>query len=437
MRTFSPVEFARLVTRYLRDYPAIAAFPTLSPERIAEAQLVRLRRLVEIAYHGSEFYRRLYASHDIAPEDVRSWADFRRLPTVTKDDLIEHHDLVPVGASAVSRRVRVSYSSGSSGKVLKILAGPDRFITSALMMLRMYRSAYPFSAREDVALLYTSTYPYLNFLNPFRIRYINTLTPPAQMIARLERMRPKLVIAYPSILMELTAAFESRCRALGVRAIATNSEQSTQLQRDMLADVFGCPVFDEYSSEELVLGSFQCAELRYHLQEDCAYLESLKVDSDEPVPPGRVGEIVGTCLVNTVMPFIRYRQGDLAAISPANCSCANNGRIMSDISGRKNSSFRLPDGRVLPSGRVLDWTYKLIIEHRLPIAQFQVIQHQPAWVEVILVGMAGYRHEDSARLVAQSFKEGLGDGIRVEVTQVASIQRTPAGKHLPIRSFVT
>src|SRR5262249_23633569 len=114
MKPFTPAEFARLTARYFRSYEEIVAFPSLSPEQIADAQLERLRRLIDRAYRGSEFYRQLYASHDIAPEDIRSWSDFRRLPTVTKDDIIERHDLVPIGGPAALRRARVSHSSGSS-----------------------------------------------------------------------------------------------------------------------------------------------------------------------------------------------------------------------------------------------------------------------------------------------------------------------------------
>jgi phenylacetate-CoA ligase len=152
----------------------------------------------------------------------------------------------------------------------------------------------------------------------------------------------------------LVSNFAEQCGKLRVKAISTNSEQSTQQQRDVMSDVFGCPVFDEFSTEEMSLGGFQCADKNYHLQEDCAYFEILDPVINRPLQEGWLGEIVGTCLINRVMPFIRYRQGDLGSIGASRCACGNNGRILANISGRKNSSFKLGDGSSIPSGRLLD-----------------------------------------------------------------------------------
>ena len=433
MRRFTLREHAALVRIYLRDYPKLESFPALSQEEVAAWQLAALRGLIQLAYERSGFYRKLYTGYGIEPGDIRSWEDFRRLPTVTKDEILAHREEVLVDEGG---RLRLVRSSGSTGQMLEIYADTQRLISAALLMLRMYRGSHRFSPWEKGALIYASRYPYQRSHAPYGLHYIHTLTPPGQILNQLTRLHPTYIISYPSILLELAALDARRCRELKVRALFTNSEHSSQAQRDTLAEVFGAAVFDEYSTEELCLGAFQCRHGLYHLQEDCAYLEVLHVEDDGQALAGQVGEIVGTCLINRAMPFIRYRQGDLGGITTASCGCGLDGRVLADLSGRKNASFRLPDGTQLPSGRILDWTYALVLSLTLPIAQFQVIQHAVDRVEVVVVGSPAYRHDECAPVIAESFRAEFGAFFQVTVTPADFIPRTPVGKHIPIRSLL-
>jgi phenylacetate-CoA ligase len=364
--------------------------------------------------------------------------DFKNLPTVTKNDIIENQNDCIVEPRRHEKNLRVSRSSGSSGQILEIIAGTDRWVQSALLMLRMYQRALHFGPFDRGALIYTSQYPFQSAWGLYPVKYLYTLTPPSELISGLERIRPSYTISYPSILAELAALYPDRCNSLGVSGIATNSEHSTQAQRDHLSEIFAAPVFDEYSSEELILGGFQCEAGEYHLQEDCAYLEILETRSPQEVAPGATGEIVGTSLVHKVMPFIRYRQGDLAAITPSMCICGSSFRILGHIGGRRNASFQLRGGHTVPSGRILDWTYKLVLDFHLPIAQFQVIQHELHRMEVVIVtSTSADLTAPQHNVIMESFQTLFEASMDVEVRRVGTIPRTSAGKHMPIVSHVT
>lgn len=437
MRKFTPLEQAALVREYILRYREMRKFPYEPPGKIAEYQLSTLRGIVKLAYEGTRFYRDLYSSAGIHPNDIRSWQDFSRLPTVTKQDVIDNKGDCIVEVRRSEKNLRTSRSSGSSGQMLEIVAGTDRWVRSALLMLRMYQGALGFGPFDRGALIYTSQYPFHSAWGLYRVEYLHTLTPAYELVDSLVKLKPTFIISYPSILMDLAFKYPEQCRSLNVRAIATNSEHSSQDQRDWLSRAFGAPVFDEYSSEELILGGFQCAKGRYHLQEDCAYLEILDVDTERWVDAGRVGEIVGTSLVHGVMPFIRYRQGDLGAIRESDCSCGNNGRILSDIAGRKNAGFKFSDGRKIPSGKVLDWTYRLVLDYDLPIAQFQIIQDALHHIQVKIVPTPGlYVVREHELVISRTFKEYFGEVVKVDVEKVDNIPRTPAGKHMPIISLL-
>src|SRR4029079_19285362 len=88
-----------------------------------------------------------------------------------------------------------------------------------------------------------------------------------------------------------------------------------------LGALFQCGVYDEYSTEELTRVAAQCTHGTYHLFEDVAYVETLDPDTGAPTAEVTRGEVVGTYLHNYAMPFIRYRQGDLATIASRSCAC--------------------------------------------------------------------------------------------------------------------
>lgn len=170
--------------------------------------------------------------------------------------------------------------------------------------------------------------------------------------------------------------------------------------------MFGCPVADEYSSEELSRIAFQCPKKQYHLQEDCSYIEIMNPEKD------------------------------LGSIRNSNCSCGIKGRILENIAGRRNSSFRLPSGKIIPSGKILDWTYSLFLDLNLDILQFQVIQESFFKIKIIIVPGNSYKPEVNDKQIANSFKKMFGSFITVQVERVISIPKTKAGKHIPIKSEI-
>jgi phenylacetate-CoA ligase len=436
MKQFTFAEYTKLMSRYFQDFRHISAFLQRPSDEIADIQFRKVQALVRLAYENTIFYKRLYSRNDIHPNDVTSWSEFKALPAIGKEDIIANHRGCIIDTRIASGQLRVTRSSGSSGQILDIVTDSAFWIQTALMMLRMFQDSFHIPAFGRGALIYTSPYPFQSSRFFFRPHHLSTLTPSGQLIEKLANLRPDYITAYPSVLSDLISNFKERCSKLQVKAISTNSEQSTQRQRDAISDIFGCPVYDEYSTEEMSLGGFQCADKNYHLQEDCAYFEILDPVVNKPMQEGQLGEIVGTCLINGVMPFIRYRQGDLGSIRASKCTCGNNGRVLNDINGRKNSSFKLTDGRSIPSGRLLDWAYKLILDFDLPITNIQIIQTNFDVVKVVLAIPKPYQDPGLRLLLADSFKTQFNVSMTIELDQVTKIAKTPAGKHIAIRSLV-
>ena len=75
----------------------------MNREEMRRLQSIRLRRVVEHAYHNSPFYRKKMQEMGITPEDIHSIDDIVKLPFTVKQDLRDNY---PFGLIAVRSRRR-------------------------------------------------------------------------------------------------------------------------------------------------------------------------------------------------------------------------------------------------------------------------------------------------------------------------------------------
>jgi phenylacetate-CoA ligase len=216
---------------------------------------------------------------------------------------------------------------------------------------------------------------------------VSSLVPPDEAAAFLRDLRPAadVLTGYPSLLQPL--AREVRPGELPLQLVVTNSEQSSRVERDRLEVAFGCPVLDEYSSEELTRIAIELPDKRYYICEDSVFLEVLHPETRAPVADGEWGEAVVTGLLNEAMPFIRYATGDLVRrpASPGLPWCGTAlGRAqpigwgqLEAIGGRILDSFIRPDGSMVPSGAMLDVVYRAFDEIGVCVDRFELIQISP------------------------------------------------------------
>lgn len=125
----------------------------------------------------------------------------------------------------------------------------------------------------------------------------------------LVRWQPAMFRAYASA----TSLFAEFIRQRGItgihpRLIETTAEKVTEPQRQLLEEVFHCPVADCYTCRELATIAYQCEMGGLHVCET-RYLEI--VANGKVVPAGRLGEVVVTSLHQLAMTFIRYKNGDM------------------------------------------------------------------------------------------------------------------------------
>jgi phenylacetate-CoA ligase len=436
VRPIRPHELAINTASMALHLPTFTRRPWASPDAVRRWQLGKLRALVAHAYEKVGLYREKYRAAGAHPRDIRTLADFARLPTVTKSDVLAAWPDGALARGTDLSRCLVSRSSGSTGEVLSVVHRADRIGIQGLALHRLVSLYTRWMPWERLVYVYTSRYPARSLLGLWPMDFEPTLAPPDDLARSLEALRPAVLACYPSHLRTLAQTLgPRRARGLGLRAVSVSSELSSQRERDALGQVFGCGVWDEYSTEELTRVAAQCRRGTYHLFEDVTFTEVLDPDSDRGLPDGVRGEVVGTYLHNLTMPFIRYRQGDVAAVTPSECPCGRRFRAIRDIEGRRLDRFVLPSGRVLTPGWLLDASYSFLLDVGADIAAFTLVQEATDHVRIEVVPGPRYLPAMSQAIAAR-FASLAGEPLRVEVEVIPALRRTAAGKHHPIVSRV-
>jgi len=403
--------------------------PFSSPDEIQEWQLARLQELVAHAYGTVPFYRHLYEGVGFEPGDFTSWADFERLPFVSKEQVIDAYPGEILSTAFDAEKLLVSSSSGSGGKPLDVAYPHQTFLKYALATLRLYQMGFSYKPWHRHLYIYTRPYPFDSIFGMYPLDFVSTLTPIEEIERKLIEVKPDLLICYPSHLRQITEMCSSSVLdSLSPQLVSVSSEMSTKLERDGLSELFGCPVLDNYSSEEFARIASQCLSHTYHVFEDMNWIEI--VDSEDRQTTG-MGSVVGTNLHNFAMPLIRYRQNDFAQVGPSSCACGRTFRELSQLQGRQNDSFLLPSGRMLTSGFLLDATYEFLLDHRGAIRDFCLIQESPT--EILLEIVPGQRWADDVRVsILTRFTEFLEHGVRFRIELVEECEKARTGKRNPI-----
>jgi phenylacetate-CoA ligase len=252
-------------------------------------------------------------------------------------------------------------------------------------------------------------------------------TPLPEIVERLNRFRPQLLVTYASMVRVL--ATEQRAGRLAIRPsfVFSTGEVQTAEGRRLGREAWGSEPFDQYATTETGALAVECRQgRRRHLMDDLHVIEVVDADG-RAVPDGEWGtRVLVTPLFNRTMPLIRYELSDRVRLSPEPCRCGRTLRVLDAIEGRAEEvlSFPTADGGLVA---VDPQVYHPVLD-RLPVAAWQV-RRQDGRVVVLLA--APDRPVDEAAIAADLGRMLAGRGaipseIRVQI--VPEIERTAAGK---------
>ena len=179
----------------------------------------------------------------------------------------------------------------------------------------------------------------------FDLRPIPATLPLPEVVARLNELKPTMVIGYASILGLLAREQEAGRLAIAPATISGTSEVFPLERRAEVARAFGCPVGNTFGSSEGLNGVAQHGEAAIEIASDLAIVE-LVDEENRPVPPGEPSaKVLLTSLYNRAQPLIRYELSDrMVQHEPAR----EHGHLRVSVEGRTDDVFAYGDLRVHP-----------------------------------------------------------------------------------------
>ncbi len=410
----------------LRKLEALDDTQFLDRERLQELQWEKLRNLIAHAYAFVPYYRRLFDSLKIKPDDIRTLADYSEIPLLTKALVRENLNDLRAVNSDIPMRVVKAQTGGTTGEPLVLHRDAECNSLTRAALLRSYTwtgyrvgdpmlfltggqllgAAQSWSQRLGFVLMN------YHFMPGFKLRS-ETLDNYVDLV-RAKKIR--YIRGYSTLIHQFAELCEDRgITDLKLQAAYPTAEMLNDSQVERIERVFQCTVFNHYGCAEVNALANECSEeKRFHLIEEHVLMEEIS----EPA----LGEqaLVMTDLDNYAQPFIRYANGDRGEIGDGECGCGRPYRYLEKFLGRSSDAIYLPSGETYPGV-----FFHHLFGHFPGVTHFQVVQERRGELEVRVVKNAGFGDGDEARLITVIREH---TGIQSTVNYVDEIARNPGGK---------
>ncbi len=402
-----------------------------TPERLRELQLQRLRALLTHAAAHVPYYRNLFAKLDFHPDEVHNLVDIQRLPFLTKTEIRgNENELKSTQAQGLSR----FNTGGSSGEPLIFFIGNERVSHDVAAKWRATRWWGVDIGDPEIVVwgspIELGTQDRVRQLRDWMLRthllaaFEMSAAKLDDFVRSIQRIRPRMLFGYPSALAHIARHAQARgmpVDQIGIQVAFVTSERLYDHQRELIEQVFGCPVANGYGGRDAGFIAHQCPSGSMHITAEDILVEIIDGDG-HVLPAGESGEIVVTHLATSDYPFIRYRTGDIGILSEELCSCGRGLPLLKEIQGRSTDFIVAQDGTVMHG---LSLIY--IVRDIPGVKNFKIIQESIDHCRILLVVESGF---DVTRLagVEQGVKARLGAAVRVDVEVVAEIPAERSGK---------
>ncbi len=415
-------------------YPLIRN-PWKTPEEVRRIQDVKLQRLVRHAYSNVPYYRRLFDSVSLRPEDVRGVNDLRHLPLTSKKEMNEL-PLSEITARGVDpARCRISATSGTTGIPLRIYLTPFDSTAMSLGWARAFlsRGMKPwdrigmFIGKKRDGKKEKSWYERLGI---WRKREISNWDTPEAWIRTLRAWTPQILIGYEMSLRILSeAVLKFQVKEISPKRIFHSSGILEDSWRNFIESALQTQIVDIYGSDEAGCIAWECDQCSaYHISSDMVVVEILK--NGKPVPQGQEGQIAITNLHSCAMPFIRYVQGDVGNFSLKKPCCKRGFPLMDRIQGREDDFIYLKSGR-----KMSPQPFYHCIDPVPGIRRWKICQDDLESICVTMEPGAAFTPQ-TAQVVKNNLKRLVEEEAAIQVSVVKAIPVDPFVKFRAVSSRV-
>ena len=365
--------------RYLQHFRTRKALRSYQKQRV-------LRQLAYFKEH-SPYFKAL---------SVHSFEDFRKLPLMNKEFMMEHFNaLNSVGIDrdeALSLAIdgekqrefskklggiSVGLSSGTSGaRGLFLVSDRERALWAGTVLAKflpkgkLFGHRIAFFLRADNNLYETIDSKLIRF------RYFDLLKDMGENLSELADYRPTLLVAPPSVLLGIARAMERGELRINPEKVISVAEVLRAEDAAYLKAQFGLSVIHQaYQCTEGFLG-YVCECGNFHLNEELVLIEREYLDAHRFVP-------IVTDFTRQSQPIVRYRLNDILVEKRGHCPCGNPATMIRYIEGREDDIFYFAGIRQKEVAVFPDFISRCVI-YAEGVQNYKVVQDGRAHVTVFL-----------------------------------------------------
>jgi phenylacetate-CoA ligase len=318
-------------------------------------QFYKLRQILRYSYERSSFYRGLFRTAGIEPEDIRNPGDLSKVPLTESESLSENPYRFLCLSRAEIARPYTFVTSGTTGPRKKIFwtQGDLERITDF-----MAAGIGTVADSDDVVqIILPDGRP--NSQSDLLSKGVTKLgarsvpagvdLSPQEHLNLIERFHSSVLFGSASHLFRISKELQAQydLHGKGVKVLFLAAEYLPDARRRELQKIWNCHVHTHYGLTEMGLGvAVECeAENGYHFNEADLLLEVISPRTGKPVAAGEEGELVFTTLNREAMPLIRYRTHDISRLITEPCPCGVSTLLKIDrVRKRLESIITIGDG---------------------------------------------------------------------------------------------
>ncbi len=405
------------IPRNLKEIKTVSNF---SDERIKDYQQEKLRKLLLHSWGHVPYYKKTLEAAGVVKNEIVYLENFNKIPILTKD-IIRREGKNLYSDDYKKRGFYENTSGGSTGEPVmfiqdkeydewnkaskiyfKLISGQD----IGRKELRLWGSERDLlEGKEKISIRIRNWLYNRREFNTFRMsekgmkEYVNAWND----------FKPTWIEAYVQSMNEFAKFLKNnKLKVYSPKGILTSAGTLYPEMRNLIEEVFECPVYNRYGSRE-------AGDMAYGRDSlDISFWNQKLEILGEGRENVTEGNIIVTVLSNYSMPLIRYDVGDVGARS-------HNEFKLEKVQGRTVGIFTKRNGEKIGGGFFTQQLYFRSWCHK-----FQVIQKDYELIEIKIIGQ---KNEKDFAIIEKNIKRIMGEDCIVKFSVVNEIKPMKSGKY--------
>lgn len=394
-----------------------------SRNEIENWQLDKLKSLVQHAYDHTLYYKELFDSLKLKPNDINSFEDLSKLPTLNKEIIKNRfQDFLPDNISTIKHRYNLT--GGSSGTPFKYILDENTWgFVTALKMFSFMKTSYRFGDMY-VSIGSASLFPVnkKSIIHEIYFRLRNTIPLNgmnmdddicARYIDIIKKYNVKYVYGYATSVFLLASYTKRHNIVLNIKGVFTTSENLTKDYRNLIESTWNVRVMNCYGARDGGVTAYEVNRGYFNVGYN-SYCQTDVVDESSST-------MYCTNLLDFAFPLIRYTVGDEVVLAKNMDSYNFNGQVFKEITGRTSEVIQLDNGHKLtPTGFS-------IMSRGFNIAAFRMTKINGLSIKLEIQKLDSYTI-DEEKLILETMKKHVGDDCEIVLEYIDCFEPLKNGK---------